>query len=270
MNRNFNLQTIKALVIDVDGTLWRGSRPLPGLAPFFNFLQRRGIAFTIVTNNSAHTPRQYHQKLAGFGVNIHPGHILTCSRATAEYLQQTQPGATLYVIGQAALRQTLRRAGFRLTGPTGPSADVVVVGGDTTLTYDKLKQAVLFIQQGARFIGTNPDLLVPTEEGLVPEAGTTLAAIQAATGVSPTIIGKPERLLFDMALKQMKSAAAQTAMLGDRLETDILGGQKAGLKTILVTTGIDNRETIRQKNIYPNAVFGTLAELTAAWQRGSK
>ncbi len=267
MNNNFTLQDIHALIIDIDGTLWRGKMPLPGLVPFFDFLQRRDITFVIVTNNSVETPVQYQQKLASFGVDIHLDNILTCSLATADYLQREKSGATLYVIGESGLHQIMRQAGFTINNDASRPVDAVVVGGDTTLTYDKLKHAILLIQRGARFVGTNPDLLVPTEEGLVPEAGTTLAAIQAATGVSPTVIGKPERMLFELAIKKMGSRSNQTAMLGDRLDTDILGGQRAGLKTILLTTGVDNEQTIPKKGIYPDAVFSGLDEVLNVWQR---
>jgi 4-nitrophenyl phosphatase len=267
MNPNFNLPDIQALIIDIDGTLWRGHTPMPGLKPFFDFLQRRGIAFVIVTNNSRTTPLHYQQKLAGFGVNLPLDHILTCSLATVAYLKPEKAGAVVYVIGEAGLHQALRQAGFTLTNNANQPADVVVVGGDTGLTYDKLKYAVLSIQRGARFIGTNPDVLIPTEEGLAPEAGATLAAIQAATGIKPLIIGKPERWLFDMAVEKMGRRPDQTAVLGDRLDTDILGGQHAGLKTILLTTGIDNEQTIVPKGIHPDAIFSGLDELTEVWQK---
>ncbi|HEX9922347.1 MAG TPA: HAD-IIA family hydrolase [Anaerolineae bacterium] len=266
MNDHFDLQDIQALIIDIDGTLWRGRTPMPGLVPFFGFLQRRALSFIIVTNNSVETPAQYQQKLAGFGVEIQPDQILTCSLATAAYLKQEHEGAVVYVIGETGLRQALGQAGFSLTDKAAPPAQVVVVGGDTGLTYDKLKYAVLSIQRGAQFVGANPDLLIPTEEGLVPEAGTTLAAIQAATGVAPTVIGKPEPWLFELAVKKMGSSPHQTAMLGDRLDTDILGGQRAGLKTILVTTGVDNRESVVQKAIQPNLIVGGLSELVDIWQ----
>lgn len=266
MTNNFNLQNIQALIIDIDGTLWRGNTPMPGLVSFFNFLQQRGISFVIVTNNSVETPTQYQQKLADFGVNIQLDTILTCALATADYLKREKEGGTIYIIGESGLRQVMRQAGFTIIDDAARPVDAVVVGGDTGLTYDKLKHAVLLIQQGACFIGTNPDLLVPTEEGLVPEAGTTLAALQAATGVPPIVIGKPEPLLFEMAVQKMGYAPNQTAMLGDRLDTDILGGQQAGLKTILLTTGVDNEQTIHQKGIYPNAIFSGLDELTGVWQ----
>jgi 4-nitrophenyl phosphatase len=267
MDNTFNLQDIQALIIDIDGTLWRGKRPMLGLVSFFDFLQRRAISFIIVTNNSVETPAQVQQKLAGFGVAIQMDNILTCALATADYLRREKDGATVYVIGEPGLHQVMRQAGFTIISDAGQPADAVVVGGDTALTYDKLRNAVLLIQRGACFVGTNPDLLVPTEEGLVPEAGTTLAAIQAATGVSPTVVGKPERMLFEMAVKKMDSHPGQTAILGDRLDTDILGGQRAGLKTILLTTGVDNKQTILEKEINPDAVFNGLEELTEVWRQ---
>ena len=142
----------------------------------------------------------------------------------------------------------------------------MVVGGDRAVDYAKLKYAIRHVRRGARFIGTNPDLLVPTEDGLAPEAGVILAAIAAGAGVSPTIIGKPERPLLAQALRLMGSTPAATAILGDRLDTDILGGQRLGLTTILVTTGADDTAAIRTKGIVPDLVVADLAELTGVWE----
>ena len=173
---------------------------------------------------------------------------LTSSLATAAYLQhELKAGAAAYAVGQEGLREAMQEAGFVLLPDASQPAEVVVAGVDFTLTYDKLKYATLHIQRGARFVGTNGDVTFPAEEGALPGAGSILAALQAATGVVPTIIGKPERLMFDIAVEKMGSDPIHTAMLGDRLETDILGGQRAGLKTILVTTGIDNETTIQMK-----------------------
>ena len=266
MKPEFVFDEIHALIIDIDGTLWRGNTPMPGLDRFFRFVQQRSIKFVIVTNNSVETPTQYQQKLADFGAPIKLENVLTCSLATADYLKREfQKSTTIYLIGETGLHEIMRQAGFTIVDDASHPVEAVVVGGDTTLTYDKLKHAVLLIQRGARFVGTNPDLLIPTEEGFVPEAGVTLAAIQAATGVSPIIIGKPEAPLFEMATKKMGGAPARTAVLGDRLDTDILGGQRAGLKTILLTTGIDHEETVSQKGIYPDAIFSGLDELVDAW-----
>ena len=135
------------------------------------------------------------------------------------------------------------------------------------MTYEKLKYAALLLQRGARFVGTNPDVLCPTEEGLVPEAGATLAALEAATGIAPAVIGKPARTMFDMAAERMRSEPAETAVLGDRLETDILGGQRAGFKTLLVTSGIDDEGTILKKGIEPDLVVSGLDVLADLWEK---
>ncbi len=264
----FNFSSIRALIIDIDGTLFRGDAPLPGIAELFVFLRQRGIAHVVATNNTTETPAQYRHKLAEAGVTLEVGQILTAGVATAAYLQrELPPGAPLFVIGEAALRQVLLEAGFALVANAGQPVAAVVVGGDSGLTYDKLKVAVLHLQRGARLVGANPDLLIPKEEGLIPEAGVTLAALQAATGLTPTVIGKPERLLFELALARLGSVAAHTAMLGDRLETDVWGAQRVGLKTVLVTTGVDNAATAAAKGIEPDAIVDGLAELVEMWSK---
>jgi 4-nitrophenyl phosphatase len=221
----------------------------------------------VVSNNATKTASEYQKKLAGQGVQIQEEQILTAAAAVANYLEtELGAGASLYVIGEPALTGMLRQAGFSVLHDASQPADVVVVGGDSTLTYDKLKYAALLLQRGARFVGTNPDLLCPTEEGLVPEAGATLVALQAATGVSPVVIGKPARPLFDLAVQRLGSQRSKTAVLGDRLETDIRGGQQARLKTVLVTTGVDDKDSIRQKGIEPDLVVSSLDMLVDLWK----
>lgn len=269
MLNSLDFNDLQAVVTDMDGVLLRGLDPLPGLADLFKFLHRRGLPFIIATNNSTRTPAYYQQKLTGAGaVGIQVEHILTSAQVTAAYLRQNfEPGAAVYVIGQPSLYAAVRAAGLtRLKDARRPAA-VVVVGGDSDLTYAKLKDAVLHLQRGAALVGTNPDLLYPTEEGLVPEAGTILAALQAATGVPPLIMGKPERFLFEQALTRLGSPPARSVMLGDRLDTDILGGQRVGLKTILLTTGVDDEAAIPVKGIQPDAVFDGLPDLVEAWSR---
>lgn len=269
MRQGFRLGDVRALIVDMDGTLFRGPVPLPGLLPFFTFLQSRGILFVVVSNNTTKTAAEYQTRLADQGVQIQVNQILTAGAATASYLSnELGAGASLYVIGEPALNEELRQAGFILLDDASRAADAVVVGGDLSLTYDKLKYAALLLQRGARFVGTNPDLLCPTDEGLVPEAGATLAALQAATGISPIVIGKPARPLFDLAVQKLGSRRFETAILGDRLETDIRGGQEAGLKTVLVTSGIDDERTIRQKGIEPDLVVSGLDTLVDLWEEG--
>lgn len=266
MNNMFQLKDIQALIIDMDGVLWLDNTPLPGLNAFFDFLHQRAIPYILATNNASKTPQQYVNKLANFGVTIKPENVLTSPLATAAYLQQEFPaGAKVYVVGQEGLLEAMSQAGFSVVDNLSQPAEVVVSGADFTLTYDKLKYATLHIQRGARFVGTNGDVTFPAAEGAWPGAGAILAAIQAATGVTPTIIGKPQRLMFDIAVGKMGSDPAHTAMLGDRLETDILGGQRAGVKTILVTTGIDNETSSQLKRIYPDAIFSGLEALVEQW-----
>ncbi len=258
------LRSIRAVVSDLDGTLVTGNRPLPGLLPFFNLLQQRRVALTVVTNNTVRTPEQYWRKLSGFGAPVEPEQILTAALATAAHLRdRLPPSAPLFVIGEVGLRSALLDAGFTLLDDGRGPVAAVVVGGDRGLDYAKLKHAIRHVREGARFVGANPDLLVPTEEGLAPEAGVTLAAIEAATGVAAVVIGKPERPLLDRALARMGASAATTAILGDRLDTDILGGKRLGLFTILVTTGADNEAAIAAKGIRPDLVVAGLDELTA-------
>jgi len=268
MSHAFNLKEIYGLVIDMDGVLWRGDSPLPGLIDFFDFIHQRSLSFMLATNNATKTPEQYLRKLAGFGVtSVKRENILTSSLATAAYLKREyQPGSKVYVVGQDGLREAMREAGFMVLEDNSQPADIVVAGADFTLTYEKLKNAALLIRGGAHFIGTNGDLTFPSEEGLAPGAGSILAAIEAATGVKPPTVGKPAPLMFDIALEKMGIRPEHSAMLGDRLETDILGGQRAGLKTILVETGVDNKASVEQKGIQPDAIFSGIAELVQVWQ----
>lgn len=268
MPHAFDLKNINGLVIDMDGVLWRGDTPLPGLTNFFHFMHVHSLPFMLATNNATKTPEQYLQKLAGFGVkSVKRENVLTSSLATAAYLKREyQPGSKVYVVGQDGLREAMHQAGFAVLEDNSQPADLVVAGADFNLTYEKLKNAALLIQGGARFIGTNGDLTFPSEEGLAPGAGSILAAIEAATGVKPPTVGKPAPLMFEIALEKMGTRPERTAMLGDRLETDILGGQQAGLKTILVETGVDNKSSVKQKGIKPDIILSGIAELVEVWE----
>jgi 4-nitrophenyl phosphatase len=237
-----------------------------GLAELFALLGARRIGYRIVTNNSLKPPEHYQAKLAGFGVTVASDAILPSAQATGRYLAQTlPPGAPVYVIGETGLHAAVTVAGMRIATDAAQPVAAVVVGGDRCLTYAKLKDAILLLQRGATLIGTNPDLLVPTAAGLAPETGTTLAALTAATGVAPTVIGKPAPWLFAAALEQLAVAPGQALMVGDRLETDILGGQQAGLATALVTTGVDSAAGVVEKGIRPDLVVTDLAELVNRW-----
>lgn len=260
------LREIRAMMIDIDGTLLRGNLALPGLVEFFDFMNQHGIQFQVASNNATKTLSAYHQKISAFGAKLSLENILTCSTVTAMYLQEKYPDGKVYMIGQAGLEEALIQAGIQIITGLAGKVDAVVVGGDYSLTYEKLKYASLHIQRGAEFIGTNPDLLYPTDEGLVPECGMTLVALETATQVKPVIMGKPNRFMFDLGMKKMGVQPHETAMLGDRLETDIQGGQNVGMKTILVETGVDNQASIIDKSIQPDLVVRDLPELITIWK----
>jgi len=256
------LSSLKNLIIDMDGVLYRGRRPLPGAKEFLGHLEERKIAYTLVTNNATRTPEEYVAVLKEMGIEVSPRRILTSALATADYLENLLPeGARLYLIGEEGLHSALAAQGFEFGER---NIEAVVVGMDRQLTYEKLKTATVAIRQGARFIGTNPDKSFPAEEAIVPGAGAILAAIEAATGVKPTVIGKPEPILFQMALQRMGASEKETAVIGDRLETDILGGQRCGLTTILVLTGITQKEDLAKSGIRPDYTFESLTQLVHA------
>ncbi len=252
---------IEAVISDMDGVLWRGSQALPGLHALFEALFARDIDFALATNNSRNTPADYVHKLAGMGVTgVQPHHILTSGAATARTLQAQYPAGTgLFVVGGDGLKQMLVQAGFELT----EQAQVVVCGIDFDLTYSKLRTATLLIRGGADFIGTNPDSSFPAPEGLVPGAGSILALLETAAGQAPTIIGKPERGMFEAALAQLGSRPEETLMIGDRIGTDIAGAQALGIKTALVLTGVETETSLRASAVQPDAVFPGLPELIA-------
>ncbi len=257
------LDSIKFVIADMDGVLWRGQAALPGLADFFALLFSRGLGFALATNNSRNTPADYVRKLAGMGVTgIETRHIITSGTATVSQLKAQYPaGADIFVVGGDGLKQMLVQAGFTLVEK---DARLVVCGIDFDLSYSKVKIATLLIRQGARFIGTNPDPSFPSPEGLIPGAGSILALVESASGQAPTIIGKPERGMFEAALRRLGANADETLMIGDRIGTDIAGAQKLGIKTALVMTGVETEASLASSAIKPDAVFAGLPDLVRA------
>ncbi len=256
-----NLHDIKHLVIDMDGVLYRGNDPLPKLPEFFDFLRGHGIGFRLATNNSGSTPQQYAAKLRKMGAEVGPGEIITSGTATARWLADRFPfGTRVHVFGEASLRTAMTEAGFELA-----DEDVAVVAAsiDWGVTFDKIKRACLLIRRGALFVATNLDPTRPTEEGLVPGTGALIAAIATGAEVQPIAIGKPEPIMFEQAMAEMGAEPATTATLGDRLDTDMAGGRRAGLRTILVLSGSTARTEAEAYGA--DHVFENIAELTQAW-----
>ncbi len=262
--------SINNLIIDLDGVLYRGNTVIEGASEFVALLQREGIPFLFLTNNSTRTPSQYVAKLAKMGIAVEESNVLTSAQATALHMEKiARAGCRVYVIGEEGLRAALRE---RYT-ISEENAEFVVVGMDRQLSYDKLKTATLLIRGGAKLIGSNPDRTFPSEEGILPGTGSILAALEAATDVAPFVVGKPETAIFDLALARMgagKEGApvkSTGCIIGDRLETDILGGQRAGLSTIFVLSGVTTRQELAASSIKPDLVFESVKELYEVWTR---
>jgi 4-nitrophenyl phosphatase len=269
-----SLLDLRAFIIDMDGVLWEGDRPMPGLVEFFHRLDRRQIKFVLATNNASQTPDQYVAKLRRMGVSVTSDAILTSAQAAALYLRQLRGGdlhqsangAKVFAIGEDGVRQAITQSGFRLCGLYETGAQFVVCGMDRGLSWDKLATATLNIRAGAVFIGTNPDATLPTEHGLTHGNGAILAALQAATGVAPIIIGKPEPIMYQLATQRLNVDPAVTAAIGDRLETDILGAVRAGLRSLLVLSGASTRDQLRTVDYQPTWVMQDIREITRALQ----
>ena len=254
------LDFVDCVLIDMDGVLYTGTDVLPGARELFEKLHLRGLKYSLVTNNATLTPAQYVEKLAGMGIQVPESTVFTSSLATSLYLRQIEPeGAPVYVIGESGLREALAGAGFWID-ENRPK--YVCVGLDRHLTYERLAAATLAIRAGAGFIATNPDTTLPTERGIVPGVGSILAALVAATGVHPRVIGKPEPDMFNICVDLPGVSKERTLVIGDRLETDIAAGANAGLFTTLVLTGISTLGEVADSPYQPDLIVDNLAELT--------
>jgi 4-nitrophenyl phosphatase len=267
-----NFTNIRALIIDMDGVLWHGDQALAGLVEFFQLLRDKQLPFILATNNAGMTQDEYVAKLARMGVTVAPSEILTSSMATALYLAQSHnPAETrVFVIGAEGARRPLLEKGFTLTDlyeintseKPNAGADIVVCGLDKQISWDKLATATLNIRAGAKFVGTNADVTLPTERGITHGNGAILAAIQAATDVAPIVVGKPEPIMYQQAIALLGVDASQVVAIGDRLNTDILGAVNAGIRSLLVLTGISTREELATLDYAPTWILEDIQEIT--------
>jgi 4-nitrophenyl phosphatase len=247
---------IKAIILDMDGVVWRGSQPIGDLPAIFERINALQLKVLLATNNSTQTVDQFLAKLQGFGVKLQKWQLINSSQASAEILKAKYPaGGPAFLFGEEGLCQTMQAAGFY---HDPKSAQFVIVGMDRTLTYEKLSQASLLIRSGAPFFGTNSDRTLPTPLGLEPGAGSLLAAIEAATDVSPIVIGKPQPDIYQQAMKRLETAPGETLVVGDRLETDIVGAQKLGCRTGLVLSGATNEEQASKWRPAPDIIAADL------------
>ncbi|MFS1663719.1 TIGR01457 family HAD-type hydrolase [Streptococcus sp. zg-JUN1979] len=252
--------TYQGYLIDLDGTIYIGENRIPAGERFVERLQEKNIPYMLVTNNTTRTPEMIQDMLESkFSVRTALSTIYTASMATVDYMNDMNRGNSVYVIGEKGLKDAIFEAGY-IEDKQHPA--YVVVGLDWDVTYDKLATATLAIQKGAVFIGTNPDLNIPTERGLLPGAGSLLALLEASTRVKPIIIGKPEAVIMNKALERLGVERSKAIMVGDNYMTDITAGIKNDIATLLVLTGFTKKEELSSLPIQPDYVLESLDE----WQ----
>lgn len=250
---------IKALILDMDGVIWRDKDPIGDLPAIMARIHAKGLRPMFATNNSTRTPKQVCEKLLGMGVEVNEEQIINSSLAVAFLLQKRFPsGSRIYVVGEEGITEALQNAGFEISEE---NAVAVVAGIDRAFTYQKLKTANGLIRNGALFIGTNPDTTFPTPNGLVPGSGSILASIQTASATAPLIAGKPQPALFELTLERLGLQPHEALVVGDRLDTDILGGQTVGCPTALVLSGISTAEEAASWQPNPDWIAADLAAL---------
>lgn len=246
---------IEAVTLDLDGTVYLGAKPVDGAADFIRFLRDRDIKLLFVTNRANRLPETILTQLNDMGIDCNVDDILTSSQATADSLTPSP----VYIIGEIGLEQALLEKGYTITEE---NPEYVIVSFDRSFNYDKMKVACNLIHKGAKFIATNPDQALAMDTGILPGTGSIVAAIEAGCGVPPTVIGKPEPMILEVAAKRMGVSPSNTLAIGDNITTDIPSGQAAGMKTAIILTGISKPPDIEKASIKPNHTARDYAELT--------
>lgn len=253
------MKNYKAYLIDLDGTMYRGEESIEEAIHFVKALESKGIPYLFVTNNSARTPEQVADKLVNFGIPATAGHVFTTSMATAIYLDKWKKGASVHVIGEEGLHHALTEKGFTFTEE---NPDAVIMGIDREINYEKLAIACIAVRNGAKFISTNGDIAIPTERGLLPGNGSLTAIVSVSTTVKPTFIGKPEVIMMEQAIEILGVSMDEAIMVGDNYDTDILAGINAGMDTLLVHTGVTQKEHLGNYDVQPTYTVHSLDEWT--------
>jgi len=250
---------IQSLILDMDGVLWKNDTLLVDMPAVFQQIKHLGLKVVLATNNATRSVEMYLQRFKGFGVHLEPWQVINSAIATGYLLHKRFPqGGPVFVIGEKGVMDTIAEYGFFHT-EDHPLA--VVVGMDRQINYEKLTTATLLIRSGLPFFATNPDKTFPTPQGLAPGAGAIIAAVQAATDIEPTIAGKPQATMIQVALERLETPARQTLAVGDRLETDILGGVNAGCRTALVLSGVATLADLARFDPKPDLVARDLAQV---------
>jgi NagD protein len=248
----------KNYLIDMDGVLLKGRTVIPGAEQFVERLKTRGAEFLVLTNNPMYTPRDLAHRMHIIGLEIPKERIFTSAMATARFLGTQKPKGTAFVIGESGLTEAIHGEGYVITEH---QPDYVVLGETHSYVIEWITKAVRLVDQGARFVATNPDPVGPSESGIVPACGAMAALIERATGVSAFFVGKPNPLMMRTALNYLGVHSENTVMVGDRMDTDIIAGVESGMETILVLSGVTRREDVAHYPYQPSHILGSVAEI---------
>ncbi len=248
----------KNFLIDMDGVLLSGNTIIPGADKFINRLRGEGVEYLVLTNNPIYTPRDLSHRLNNIGLEIPPERIFTSALATARFLQVQRPDGVAYVIGESGLTEAIHNVGYVISDM---DPDYVVLGETHTYNFGMITKAVRLIASGARFIATNPDAASPSEKGIVPACGAMAALIEKATGNDPFFVGKPNPLMMRTALNFLGVHSENTVMIGDRMDTDVVAGVESGMETVLVLSGVTEREDVDRFPYRPKHILESVAEI---------
>ncbi|MGV3561713.1 MAG: HAD-IIA family hydrolase [Nocardioides sp.] len=251
-------RAVETWLTDMDGVLVHEEVPIPGAQEFIERLKASGLGFQVLTNNSIYTPRDLRARLLGSGIDVPEDAIWTSALATAQFLAEQRPHGSAYVVGEAGLTTALHDVGYVMTDR---DPDYVVLGETRTYSFEAITRAIRLIDAGARFLATNPDPSGPSTAGKLPATGSVAALISTATGRTPYFIGKPNPLMMRSALNRLEAHSETTVMVGDRMDTDIISGLEAGLRTVLVTTGSTRPEQVATFPYRPTRVVDSVADL---------
>lgn len=259
MNPNIQeLQSKKAFICDMDGVIYHGNRIIPHVAEFVEWLLENDKKFLFLTNSAERSPRELEQKLSRMGLKVSEDHFYTSALATASFLASQCPGGSAYVIGEPGLTFALYEAGFSMNDV---NPDYVVFGETRSLNYEKIEKAVKLVQNGAKLIGTNSDLTAPAENGIIPACRAMISPIEMTTGKEAYYVGKPNPLMMRHAMKHLNCHRAETAIIGDRMDTDIIAGIESEMDTVLVLSGVSTRESIEQFPYRPKYILRDVGEI---------
>ncbi|MCX5644075.1 MAG: HAD-IIA family hydrolase [Phycisphaerae bacterium] len=252
------LKNKRGFVCDMDGVIYHGSRLLEGSKGFVDWLKTQGKRFLFLTNSSARSPRELHQRLLHMGIEVGEDHFITSAMATAHFIAAQYPGGRVYAIGDSGLYQALYEAGLSIDES---SPDYVVVGETRSYNYEKIEVAIQLVLGGAKLIGTNPDLTGPTDKGIAPACRALIAPIEMSTGRQAYFIGKPNPLIMRHALQLLGCQREETIIIGDRMDTDIVAGIESGIDTALVLSGITRESDLQRYAYKPHYILRDVSEI---------